>query len=531
MTGPDNEIRRNEITGRDIIDGLLKDAEAALAAGATAKALAIYQGVLMHEPDHVLALRQAGAIMLHQNNAGAALQLFQHAVKLKPADADLYHGVGTALRQIGYVDEAILALKGAVQVDPAHKPALYDLGLLYKQKGDYAKAEQMLGKAAAQANAYGESRFEAELQRAVALFKQDRLPEAERWFHRAGLLNPDDPRPFVNVAVIYRIWGHFDAAEKWLRKAIEAAPDSAEAHWTLAHVLLVKGDLPGGFAEYEWRFRREGRAERAMPMPRWTGEDLNGKTLLLTAEQGLGDMIHFSRFAPDFAGRGARVIVECHPGLEVLLSTVPAVSGVITLGQTLPPADYYLPMMSSALALGISLETIPAPIPYVSAPKPMKPLAAAGFKVGLVWRGNAKHENDRFRSVDLGTLLPVLKVPGAVFYSLQIGGTDELRALPDVTVHDLSPALTDFSATASNIAQLDLVITVDTAVAHLAGALGRTAWVLLARGNDWRWLHGRSDTPWYPSLALFRQTPPRDWGVPVAEMARALTSRIAQAKR
>ena len=343
----------------EIIDGLLDDAEAALAAGATLKALAIYQGILAHDADHVLALRQAGAIMLHHNNPGAALQLFQHALQLKPSDPDLYHGVGTSLRQLGMADEAILAMIGATRVDPTHKPALYDLGILYKQKGDYAKAEKMLGHAAAQSNAYGESRFEAELQRAIALYKQDRLPEAERWFHRAGLLNPDDPRPFINVAMIYRTWGHLDAAEKWLRKAIEVAPEHADARWNLANLLLVKGDLTQGFAEYEWRFKREGRGERAMPLPRWAGEDLQGKTLLLTAEQGLGDMIHFSRFAANFATQGARVIVECHPGLENLLRTVPGVADVITLGTVLPQADFYLPIMSAARTLNVSLDSIP----------------------------------------------------------------------------------------------------------------------------------------------------------------------------
>ncbi|MBL8630431.1 MAG: tetratricopeptide repeat protein [Rhodospirillaceae bacterium] len=515
----------------EIIDGLLDDAEAALAAGAAHKALAIYQGVLAYDADHVLALRQAGAIMLHLNNAGSALQLFQRALHLKPSDPDLYHGVGTSLRQLGLVDEAILALVGAVRVDPTHKPALYDLGMLYKQKGEYAKAEKMLGHAAAQANAYGESRFEAELQRAIALYKQDRLPEAERWFHKAGLLNPDDPRPFINVAMIYRTWGHLDAAEKWLRKALDASPDHAEAHWNLANLLLVKGNLRDGFAEYEWRFKREGRNERPISLPRWAGDDLKAKTLLLTAEQGLGDMIHFSRFAAVFADQGARVVLECHPGLEALLTTVPGVAEVVTLGAPLPRADFYLPIMSAAKALGITLETIPATVPYVSAPSKLS-LDRPGVRVGLVWSGNPNHENDKFRSIDLTALADVLKVPGATFYSLQVGpGAEDLKHLPDGTVViDLAPQLTDFAATARVVAALDVVITVDTAVAHLAGAMGKRTWVLIARGNDWRWLHGREDSPWYPALRLFRQAPPRDWRVPVSALVRALGEFVAQSK-
>jgi Flp pilus assembly protein TadD len=510
----------------EIIEGLLDDAEAALAAGSIQKALAIYQGILAHDPDHVLALRQGAAIMLHQKNAPAALHLFQHAVQLRPSDADLYHGVGSALREIGFIDEAILALSGALRVDPTHKPALYDLGLLYKQKGDFANAEQLLGKAARQANGYGESRFEAELQRAVALFRQDRLPEAERWFHRAGLLNPDDPRPFINVALIYRIWGHLDAAEKWLRKAIEVAPENPDAHWNLANLLLVKGAWREGFAEYEWRFRREGRGARDVSIPRWAGEDLTGRTLLLTAEQGLGDMIHFSRFAADFAARGATVTLECHPGLEALLATVPGVSRVVTLGDALPPADITLPLMSAAHALGVTLETLPTPISYVRA---KVPAPRTGFHVGLVWRGNPKHENDKFRSVELQTLTPLLDVAGASFVSLQIGGAEDLKKADNVSIVDLSPNLTDFATTANVIAGLDLVITVDTAVAHLAGALGKPVWVFIGRGNDWRWLHGRSDSPWYASMKLYRQAPPRDWSQPVNAMAHDLAA-LVQAK-
>lgn len=516
----------------DIIEGLLEDAERALAAGVVLKALTIYQGVLAHDPDHVLALRQAGAIALHHGDPATALQFFDRALKLKPTDADLYVGIGTSLRELGQTDQAILALDGAVRIDPSHKPALYDLGLLYRQKGDYARAEQMLRRAAAHANAAGESRFEAELQRAVALYRQDRLPEAERWFHRAGLLNPRDPRPFINVALIYRTWGHLDAAEKWLMTALELAPDNADAHWGLANLLLVKGELARGFAEYEWRFRRAGREARVFDPPQWSGEPLAGKTLVLTAEQGQGDMIHFARFAADFAARGARVILECHPGLERLLATVPGVSGVITLGAPLPRADFHLPLMSAAHALGIAADSVPARVPYVAVPAGCAPvnLEAPGVKVGVVWRGNPKHENDHLRSVALSVLAPVLAVEGAAFHALQLGeARGELAAFP--AVRDMAADLTDFAATAAIVERLDVVITVDTAVAHLAGALGKPAWVLIARGNDWRWLHGRSDTPWYPTLRLFRQAPPRDWSAAVNAMAAELRRLVERKKR
>jgi Flp pilus assembly protein TadD len=507
----------------EIIDGLLEDAETALAAGTTHKALALYQGILLHDPDHVLALRQAGAIMFNQDMPGHALDLFQRAVQLAPADPDLYHGLATALRLIGQPDEAMLALQGALRVDPSHKPALYDLGLLHRLKGNFGQAEQLFRQAAAQAG--GGDRFEAELQRAIALYRQDRLPEAERWFHRAGILNPHDPRAFINVALIYRTWGHLNAAEKWLNTAIEVAPDNAEAHWNLANLLLLKGELLRGFAEYEWRFRRPGRGERVMPMARWSGEALAGKAILLAAEQGIGDIIHFVRFARQFQALGARVIVECHAGLERLLATARGVDEVIALGAALPAADYYLPIMSAPHLLGTTLDTIPAVERYVSVPAGITkiPLAGSGLRVGLVWRGNAMHENDQFRSVALSVFAPILAVPGVSFFSLQVGaGREDLASLSGGAVTDLGGQLTDFSVTAGVVEQLDLVITVDTAVAHLAGALGKPTWLLAARGNDWRWLHGQSDSPWYPTLRVFRQAPPRDWAPTIRQIEVAL---------
>jgi len=506
----------------EIIEGLSEDAEAALAAGVLTKALTIYRGILLHDPDHVLALRQSGAIMLQQNNPLAALDCFQRAVKLSPSDPDLYHGVATALRLSDHIDDAVLAYQAGLRIDPTHAPSLYDLGLLQRRRGKLDDAEVLFRRAAA--SGAGQSRFEAELQRAVALFKQDRLPEAERWFHRAGLLNPDDPRPFINVAMIYRTWGHLDAAVTWLEKALAVAPENPDVHWNLAHALLVRGDLARGFAEYEWRFKRAGRAERAMPMPRWAGEDLRGKTLLLAAEQGMGDLIQFVRFAEPLAAHGAKVIVECHPGLETLLATAPGVSSVITLGSVIPAANFYLPVMSAAHMLAVDDAAIRREA-YLSAPPGPKPhLPGSGVRVGLVWRGNPLHENDQFRSVALSTLQPILEIPGATFISLQVG--EAHKEIGALNVLGLGTSLTDFAVTARAVMQLDVVITVDTAVAHLAGALGKQTWLLLARGNDWRWRHARGDTPWYPTLRLFRQAPHRDWSVPVRQIAAALRELI-----
>jgi Flp pilus assembly protein TadD len=514
----------------EIIAGLLQDAEGALASGNLLKALALYQGILAYEPDHVLALRQSGAIMIHRDNPAAAVSLFERAARLLPSDPDLYHGLATALRLMGQPAQAMLALQGALRVDPAHPPALFDLGVFKRMTGDYGTAERLLGAAASRT---GE--FDAVFQRAIALFRQDRLPEAERSFHWAGLLKPDDPRPFINLAVIYRTWGHFDAAEKWLTKALTLDPDSVEAHWNLANVLLVRGDLARGFAEYEWRFRRPGQSEPRLAMPRWRGEPLADRTIMLTVEQGIGDAIQFARFAKDLAARGGRVVLQCHPGLEELLATAPGVAQAVPLGASMPPADYWIPIMSLPHILAITLDTIPAYGSYLSVPAGVTahlPASDAKLRIGLAWRGNPRHENDRFRSMTLADLTPLLRVPYVAYYSLQVEqGPPELANLPEgVMLHELGAQVRGFTSTAAVVRALDLVITVDTAMAHLAGALGKETWVMLGRGNDWRWLHQRSDTPWYPSVKLFRQAPPRDWTPVVRRIALEVEKRAAAAR-
>ncbi|MDX2223509.1 MAG: tetratricopeptide repeat protein [Rhodospirillaceae bacterium] len=512
---------------RSIIDGLLEDAEAALAAGSSTKARVIYAGILAIDPDHVLALRQLAALALSADRHDEALGLFTRALNLKPDDPDLYHGIATTLRLMGRVDEAILAFTGALRVDPRHHPALYDLALIYQQRGRFADADQLYDRAAVSRWDH----FESILNRGVVLFRQDRLPEAERWFHHAALLKSEDPRPLINLAMIYRVWGRLDGALRCLERAAELAPDNPDVRWNLANALLASGDFARGWSAYEWRFKRPGRAERAMNVPKWVGEPLGGKTLLLAAEQGVGDMIQFARFAEVLADRGARVVIECHPGLERLLATVPGVAHTVRLGAGTFGADVYLPIMSVPQAIGLTFDAIPARVPYLRPPSStsVPPLPDGGFKVGLVWRGNPLHENDAHRSIALTGLAPLLGVPGARFFSLQMGeGTAELAAFPAIT--DLSSAIGDFAHTAALVAQLDLVISVDTAVAHLAGAMAKPVWILIGRGNDWRWFAGREDSPWYPTARLFRQTAPRDWAPAVAAMAGDLATLVQRAR-
>lgn len=492
----------------EIVDGLLKDAEAALSTGANARAAGLYHAVLAMSPDHPAALRQLGALEINRGNPENALALFERA-KAKGFDADLCHAIATALRMMGRPGLAQSALDAALAVDPHHAPSLYDQALEHQRKGQLGAAQGIYAKL----GSLGALHSKSFLNYGVVLFRQGNLVAAERWFQAAAHMDARSPLPFINLAMIYRVWGFLAQAVACLEHAVGLAPDNAEAHWNLANALLASGDFARGFTEYEWRFRRAGRGERAMSVPRWKGEPIKGKTILLTLEQGIGDAIHFIRFAANLKEQGATVVVECHPGLDRLIATAPGVTHALPAGNAVM-ADYYLPLLSLPYILGVRLETLPAQAPYVRVPDAAPRFVLDGkLKVGLVWRGNPQHENDQWRSVPLSLLAPLLDVPRVAFFSLQVGkAASETEAGPwRGRVMDLAPQLSDFAATASAVAALDLVITVDTAVAHLAGALAKPAWLLIAQGNDWRWLHERADTPWYPSLRLFRQGKHRNW--------------------
>jgi Flp pilus assembly protein TadD len=503
---------------REIIGGLLEDAAAAIDRGAVEKAKALYGGILRLHPDEPSALKRLAEIELNGGDPAFALELFQRARTTSTVDAGLCYGMATALRLIGDAKGFRLALDAALRINANYPPALYDMALIYQQEKDYARAQRAYQRLVA-GGAHDPNTF---FHAGVAAFKHGDLVGAERWFHASAMIDPKAPRAFINLGMIYRTWGYVKQAVACLERAVTLAPDSAEAHWNLANALLVSGDFERGFAEYEWRFRRTGREERKLALPRWRGEPLGGRTLLLTIEQGLGDAVHFVRFAAQAAARGARVVMECHPGLESLLATAPGVARTVTAGAPVEDAACYLPLMSLPHVLETRLETLPAPIPYLAVPESASPFALSGeLKVGLVWRGNPKHEADDKRSVTLELLAPLLAVPGVSWFSLQVGDVAAEREASPFAARmiDLAPDLKDFGAAASAVSALDLVISVDTAVAHLAGALGKPVWTLIAEANDWRWLSARSDTPWYPTMRLFRQHRGRAWQPAVKKMA------------
>ncbi|MGB6449075.1 MAG: tetratricopeptide repeat-containing glycosyltransferase family protein, partial [Xanthobacteraceae bacterium] len=375
---------------------------------------------------------------------------------------------------------------------------------------------------------------QAQCNRGVVFTRLNRFADALGSFDQALALDANLSQVHCNRGVALRHMNRLDEAMASLQTALTIEPDSGDAHFNIGELKLLTGDFAGGLAEYEWRWRSgpSVAAVRQFSRPLWLGgEPLEDKTLLLHGEQGLGDMIQFCRYVPLVAKSGARVVLEVPSSLVELMRDLPGVAQLVTSGGPLPAFDMHCPLASLPLAFATRLETIPAGIPYLSASAAhldkwrRKLGGAAGLKVGLCWAGNPNLPNDRMRSIDLQSLAALFSCPDIEFFSLQKdlreGDAALLRARPQV-VH-LGDELHSFADAAAVIALLDVVISVDTAVAHLAGALGANTWILLPHVAEWRWLLQRSDSPWYPTARLFRQPALNDWTGAVAALSGALS--------
>src|SRR3989441_401595 len=349
-----------------------------------------------------------------------------------------------------------------------------------------------------------------------------KLEDAIASYRQALALKPDFAEAHKSLGIALWDQGKLDEAITCFRQALTLKPDYVHAHCSLGLALLSAGDLSRGFTEYEWRWRlKEFERQCAgliLPQPFWDGSELNGRTILLYAEQGFGTTIQFIRYAPLVARGGGCVIVACQPELVRLLASVAGTAQVVSEREPLPDFDLHAPLLSLPRIIGTTLETIPSQCPYLSPPESSSVKVEATpdvkLKVGIVWAGLPIHRNDRNRSCPLSYFLELAELPGVAVYSLQkhpiAAGLGEVTL--GMLVHNLSDQIGDWADTAAAICQLDLVLTVDTGVAHLAGALGWPVWVLLPHvGVDWRWMDGREDSPWYPSMRLFRQDAPGDW--------------------
>jgi len=452
-----------------------------------------YRQALKLTPDDAATWSRLGVALDEMGDSTAALESYRKAIALDQACADAHYNLGIALKAQGDLGAAIDSYRQALAADPDQPDALYNLGLAQQADGDAGAAEASYRAALAE----NPDQAQARNNLGTVLLGQGQVSEAVD-IYRAGA--GDDP----------------------------AATAHANTAWNLGVALLLAGELAEGWQWYEWRFARNGAVPPTFDVPRWHLDAPPDARVLVHAEQGYGDALHFIRYVSMVAARCGAVVLEVPPHLKTLLRGF-AGAQVVSAGDRLPDFDFHMPLLSLPGVFATTLDTIPADVPYIMPPADrladwQDRLAGPGRRVGLVWRGNPDHVNDHNRSLDPALLAPLLAAPGCQFFSLQKAPADgDWPALQGLgTVTDLAPALTDFAETAAAIAGLDLVITVDTAVAHLAGALGRPCWVLLPHVPDWRWLMDRGDSPWYPSLRLFRQAASADWPAVVDHVAAAL---------
>jgi tetratricopeptide (TPR) repeat protein/glycosyltransferase involved in cell wall biosynthesis len=445
--------------------------------------------------------------------------------------SNLEAAIATALQrhQTNQLETASAIYFQVLQQDPHQLDALHLLGVIAHQKRQFEQAIAYYERVLAIAPYFAE----AHANFSATLREQGHFTEAIAHCQQALALNPNFSNAHISLGLIYRQQGQVDQAIAAYNRALEANPDDIETHWNRALAWLLAGDFQQGFAEYEWRWRRPHRQPRPFAQPLWDGSDLQGQTILLHAEQGFGDTIQFIRYAALVEERGGQVIVECQAPLLQLLSTVAGIDQLVAQETPLPAFDVHTPLLSLPRLFGTTVDTVPASVPYLFPPaqSTVKLTAPAShLKVGLVWSGSRTNQNNHHRSCAPHYFQPLLLMPGVRFYSLQkdtsVAELAQLRA-DGAIVEDLSQQLQDFADTAAAIAELDLVITVDTSVAHLAGAMGKPVWVLLTFAPDWRWMIEREDSPWYPTMRLFRQQQSGDWAAVITRVQEALQTLVA----
>ena len=464
-------------------------------AGRLGEAEQLYRQILARQPGHIQAMHNLGQIALQAGRNDAAVDLIRRATSLGPNYAEAHNNLGNALRAQGQPDEAIAAYRRAFALNPNLPEVHNNLGNALAEKG--------------------------QLEEAITAYRQ------------AISLRPEYAEAHYNLGSALKEQGQLDEAIAAYRQAIALKPNLPEAHNNLSLALLARGDFQQGWEEYEWRWKCKGfPPPRNFAQPQWDGGPLEARTLLLHAEQGLGDAIQFIRYLPLVAQRGGRIIIECQAELQRLFQTMAGICQVVAFGQPLPAFDLHCPLLSLPRVFGTNLANIPHIVPYLS-PDPAlvdawsRTLGSPDgrLRVGLAWAGSPRFKGNRARSLNLQQLAPFAAVPGVKFYSLQKGAAGEQAKSPPVGLElvDLGPDLNDFADTAAVMSLMDLIITTDTSVPHLAGAMGRPVWLMLQFAPDWRWLLERQDSPWYPTMRLFRQSRTGDWDGVIMRVVDALS--------
>ncbi len=480
----------------DDVQAALQQGLAHYRAGRFAEAERVYRGILARQPQEPEALHMLGVLAHQAGHDEVAVDLIGQAIRVAPKRPAFHNNLGSCHEARGDLRAALAAYRRALALRSDLPEAHNNVGNVLQATGDYAAA--------------------------IAAYR------------RALALHPAYAEAHNNLGNALQGAGRLEEAVAAHRQALALRGDFADAQWNLAYALLLQGDYAAGWAQNEWRWQATGRqpADPGWRQPLWLGTPSPaGRTLLVHHEQGLGDTLQMLRYVPLLAAEDARVIVRVPPVLAAVAATVPGVSAVVQAGGALPDFDLHCPCMSLPHAFGTRLETIPAKLPYLSAPESSRAAwqarlgTAQRLRVGLAWAGSVAHRNDRNRSLPLQQLLPLLDLD-VEFHSLQkeYRGDDRARLDADGRIIDHAAELGDLADTAGLIAGLDRVITVDTAVAHLAGGMGRPVWLLLPFAPDYRWLLGREDSPWYPGMRLFRQAAPDDWAGVIVHVRKALAA-------
>jgi Tfp pilus assembly protein PilF len=510
------------------------------------EAISHYSQALRLRPDYAEAHNNLGIVFARQGELGQAVASYTQAVRLRPDYAEAHNNLGLALSEQGHWDAAVASHQQALRVWPDYADAHYNLGLVLAKMNQLDEASACYRQALRLKPTYAEAHNNL----GVALGNQGRLEESVASFRQALQFKPDYAEAYYNLGLVLVKAGELDEAIACYHEALRLKPDYAEAHKDLALAWLVLGNFEQGWPEYEWRWECPDVDPRPLPQPPWDGAPLAGHRILLHAEQGLGDTLQFIRYAPLVQQRGGKVVVRCQRRLLPLLASCPGIDRLVAWEEAVPDFDVYAPLLGLPGIFGTTLATIPARVPYLAAdaqlvehwrreldlcstpsPSGEGSRIREAFKIGIAWQGNPKHKQDRQRSVSLARFEILARLPGVQLFSLQVGpGVEQLRdqAFP---VTDLGSRFdsASFQDVAAVMTILDLVICVDSALAHLAGALGVPVWVLLPYIPDWRWLLRREDCPWYPSMRLFRQKQTDDWDGVFERVVGTLKQRLTAA--
>ncbi len=512
-----------------------------------------YEQAIRLRPDYADAWYNLANVLKRQVELEEAVHYFRETVRLRPDFPEAYNNMATLLYALNRFDEALACCHEALRMRPDFPDAQANLATI---------TEDFRQRVAPQASSLAALPCSAKLDEASRCYRetlrlrpnhaeacnnlgsildrQGKFAEAEIQYRESIRLRPNNAEAISNLGIALLRQNKLDDAGYYYDEALRQQPDLGAAHWNRSLLWLLRGDFQRGWAEYEWRWTQPKFIKREFSQPRWDGSALDGKTILLYAEQGLGDTLQFIRYATMAADRGAKVIVECQRIAIPLLAGVRGIHRLVAQDTPLPPFDVQLPLLSVPGVLHTELGTIPGAVPYLKIDPALverwrreigtpKRLGGRRLQVGVVWQGNPANSTDRQRSIPLSHFAVLAKLDGVQLISLQKGpGTEQLHALqgrfPIVDLESrLGPPAESLTNIAAILESLDLVISCDTAIAHLAGALAVPVWLAIAVVPDWRWLLGREDTPWYPTMRLFRQTRLDEWKDVFQRMAAALS--------